>query len=448
MAKRQQRSQLMELYFHVAELLGHTADRDLARLADVGMDNVANWRNGAVKEFKVQTLNAVKTNLTARFTNLREQLRWRESGVELGLIPLEVEESSGPAALQRQFADRMNYDYLGHRFLYFEAQGALAWENLISTGYQQECWLKGVHTCLQTWLDTGKDHAGHCRGVLARALGFGRRGTMKGLDVVSLGPGEGGKEVVILEQILATQERAHHLLSWLTLALVDVSIPLLLTATKAAKSVAGAAGDHANHFVLPVCADFEEGSLTFTKRLPTAGRDDDAGARLVPILGNVFGNVRDEERFIQQNLGQLVRPGDFVWLEVGVRPENIEDEPLFAMTTGEGANTAAFSSRRLLLEGPYRRWEAALGRRPTEIETRVWMREDDDSCRIPGSLNFCHDLLFKDERRVCTMLYSRRYQVAGLSRWLEGHSYSVLEVVPTATSGGRQGVVHLLLQRT
>jgi hypothetical protein len=117
------------------------------------------------------------------------------------------------------------------------------------------------------------------------------------------------------------------------------------------------------------------------------------------------------------------------------------------MTDPNKASTAAFSARRMLLEGPYRRWEAAIGRPPSEIETRVWVREGDDSCRVPGSVNFCHDLLIKNERRVCTMLYSRRYDPTALSHWLEERGFDVLRVVPVQDTQKRARVVHLLARR-
>ncbi|MFC1610775.1 hypothetical protein ACFL6C_07445 [Myxococcota bacterium] len=445
--KTQERSQLLDLFLHVADQLGAKTDREVAELADVGVDNIANWRAGTVREIKAQTLRAIKENLATRFNTLREQLRIADSAIELGLIPVEIEEGSGPTALQRQFVDRMVYDYLGHRFLYFEPQGALAWENLIKNGYEEDSWLAAVRGCVKGWTDTRRDASGWCRGPIASALGWDRRGVaLKGLDIISLGPGEGGKEVIALEQLLAGQKGVDQRLSWLTLALVDVSIPLLITATKAAKGLREASTELGRppYTVLPFCADFEEGPLSFVRRLPSELAGDRA-VRLVMVLGNVFGNVRDEETFLRQKLLKIVRPGDLLWLDVGVRPGKIEQDPLFRMTESDHTATAAFSARRLLLEGPYRRWEAAIGRPPTEIETRVWIREGDDTCRVPGSVNFCHDLVIKTERRVCTMLYSRRYDTEALSQWLEAHDFDVERIAPVEDS--RQPVVHLLCRR-
>ena len=445
--KTQEKSQLLDLFLHVADELGAGSDREVAQLAGVSVDNIANWRDGSVQELKAQTLKAIKDNLTTRLRSLEEKVRAIDSTIELGLIPIDIEESSGPTALQRQFVDRMIYDYLGHRFLYFEPQGALAWENLIKAGYEQDRWLLAVRDCIRAWTDTSRDVGSACKGPIAHAVGLDRKGAARGLDVISLGPGEGGKEVVILKELLAAEATATQGLSWLTLALVDVSIPLLVTATKSAKLVmSGVAGNVlAPKAVLAFCADFEEGDLSFVRRLPTASPQGESGRRLVLLLGNVFGNVRDEESFLRQKLTPLIRPGDMLWIDVGLRSDKIENDPLYPMTIADKETSAAFTNRRLLLEGPYRRWEAAIGRTPSELETRVWIREGDDSCHVPGSVNFCHDLHIKNERRVCTMLYSRRYQIEGLSRWLESNGFRVLRV--STVEDSHQRVLHLLAER-
>ena len=151
---------------------------------------------------------------------------------------------------------------------------------------------------------------------------------------------------------------------------------------------------------------------------------------------------------MNERLSKMLRPNDLLWLEVALRLERVEDDPLFRMTLpARGELTAPEANRRLLLEGPYRRWESAHGRRPSDMHTRVWVREDDDTSRVPGSINFCHDLVFEEQRRACTMLYSRRYQVAGLSRWLQGFGFSVDAVVPVEDSQKRTRVVHLVARK-
>jgi hypothetical protein len=288
---------------------------------------------------------------------------------------------------------------------------------------------------------------------LARLLRPAARAETGGLDVLSLGPGEGSKEVMVLSQLLTSQARWGDPFAWISLALVDVSIPLLLTATKVAHQAAaqGAADEAADGefpvAILPIAADFEEGSLRFVERLPSA-RSGVSGRRLVMLLGNVFGNLRHEERFLHQRLFRMVRPGDLVWLEVGLRLKNLEDDPLYQMSKAGHKPTAAFSNRIRLLEGPYRRWEVAIGRTPTELETRIWVREDDDSCPVPRSINFCHDLVIKSERRVCTMLYSRRYEREALCQWLESNGFAIESVSAQSDSRGIQRAVHILARRT
>lgn len=442
--KSQGPSQLADLFLAVAGELGVRSDRELATLAGVSVETVANWRTGTVQELKPQKLAAIKAALAARIGALREKARALGADPSTGLVPLEVEEGSAPADIQRQLRERVHYDYLGHRFLYFDPQGALAWENLIRAGYEQDCWLEGVGECARQWLDPSRDARGGCKGPLAQALGFDRKSRGKGLDVISLGPGEGSKEVLVLERIADMERAAAQRLTWETCSLVDVSVSLLLRAGSAAhRAVHGRGLGHA--YVLPLCADFEEGPLGFLGRLPTDRGED--GVRLVLVLGNVFGNLRDEETFLRQKLDRMVRPGDLAWLEVGLRPPNLREEPLYRLTETDREETAAEANRRLLLEGPYRRWEAGLGRVPATLDMRVWVREDDDSSRIPGSCNFCHDLLIREERRALTMLYSRRYDLEGLTGWLEERGYEVLRLARVEDSKKRPRVAHLLLRR-
>ncbi|HKE15099.1 MAG TPA: L-histidine N(alpha)-methyltransferase [Kofleriaceae bacterium] len=444
-------TQLMELFLGIAAELGFVTDRDVGALADVGPENVPNWRTGTVREFKNQKFRAAMDNLRAHLRALRIQAGQIDPTADGGgLHPVEIEEGSGPVDLQREFRDRVGYDYLGHRFLYFDPQGALAWENLISAGYEQDRWLNAVEECADTWMSLAREPNGQVRGPIARAIGLGRRDRPRGVDIVSLGPGDGQKEVRILRRLLAAEKEARQRTSWITYAPVDVSISLLLAAAESARRaiLAEVAGEEAvSHSVLPFCADFEEGPLAFTRRLRTSLPGSHDGLRLIVILGNVLGNLRDEEQFVRQKLSRLARSGDLLWIDVALRPENIDSDPLFTMTRADHAETATEANRRLLIEGPYRRWSAATGRASPNLDLRVWVRQDDDSARVPGSCNFCHDLLIKDERRVCTMLYSRRYDLDSLCGWWEGQGYAVEGIHRVREAQGRTRVAHLLLRR-
>ena len=106
---------LMDLLFHVCGELGIDSDQQLAEVADVTRENVANWREGQVKEFKLGTLEAVKRGLSARLKSLKAAAGQRAS-VD-GHTEVEVEEGSSPSDLQRQFQELVSYDYIGHRFL-------------------------------------------------------------------------------------------------------------------------------------------------------------------------------------------------------------------------------------------------------------------------------------------------------------------------------------------
>ncbi|MEO0812364.1 MAG: L-histidine N(alpha)-methyltransferase [Myxococcota bacterium] len=421
-----------------AEALGRHSDREIAELAGVTPENVANWRAGSVKEFKRQTLNGIADRIADQIAALRGHRASTEIGLRHGLIELEVEESSGPDALQKNFADRLHYDYLGHRFLYYEPQGALAWENLIRDSYVHRAWIDGVSRCARSWFGPGGSAHG---GILNQALGLRRGAQRSGLELVSLGSGEGGKEKVVLDVLAELTYQP----SWTALALVDVSIPLLMRAARTARAIVFEKFGEEGVAVLPCCADFEEGELNFLERLPRARTRAEA-KRIVLIFGNVLGSVRDEERFISEKLERMIEPGDYVWLEVNRRLESERDDPMHALMADD-EQTANSAHRRLVLEGPYRRFEAAGHRRPANIRTRISLRKDDATCAVPGSVNYVQDLLIEDEGRVLTMLYSRRYEEAGLRRWLGERGFDVEDVVNIDGGSSKEAMIHMLVRK-
>jgi hypothetical protein len=442
-ARRGERSQVMDLFLGIAEELGHRSDAEIAALADAGVESVDNWRSGAVREFKARKLEAAIASLRREIAALRALAG--AGGDDDDMCRIAIEPGASPADLQRDFQGRIGYDYAGHRFLYYEPQGALAWEKLIGAGYEQELWLSGVEAAARKWLDARRDASGTVKGPVAATLGAARRDEARGLDVVALGCGEAAKEIIFLRELLAAETEHGFRCAWVGFVPVDVSIPLLLTATRTARRALGL-GASPRLTISPCCADFEDGPLGFARRLRSADAHGRGGVRLVTILGNVLGNVRDEESFARQKLAALARPGDLVWIEVGVRPDRLEDDPLFHMTRPDYRETPRETNRRLLLEGPYRRMAAALGRL-ADIDLRVWLREGDETSRVPGSVNFTHDLVIKEERRSCTILYSRRYRTRELSAWFERLGYDTLSVAHVADSRGVARVANLLLRR-
>ena len=57
------------------------------------------------------------------------------------------------------------------------------------------------------------------------------------------------------------------------------------------------------------------------------------------------------------------------------------------------------------------------------------------------------DLAIESERRMTTMLYSRRYQLEGLTAWLEQLEFSVERIVRIEDSKRRPRVAHVLARR-
>lgn len=100
-SKKGKPSQLMDLFLHVAQQLGSRTDRQVAGLADVSPDSIPNWRSGTVREFKPRTLTAIKDGIAARLRALQQHAEHEKDSVGTGLVPLEIEVSSGPTALQR-----------------------------------------------------------------------------------------------------------------------------------------------------------------------------------------------------------------------------------------------------------------------------------------------------------------------------------------------------------
>jgi hypothetical protein len=203
--------------------------------------------------------------------------------------------------------------------------------------------------------------------------------------------------------------------------------------------------------MIPLCADFEYGRLDFVSRLAGDQRAD--GRRIVLVLGNILGNVRDEESFIRRTLHRLTRPGDLIWIEVARKLDPIEADPVYPMTVSKSERTAEESTRATLLEMPYRVWEVSQGRLPRDVNLRVTLQRyegGDDSCKVPGSVNFCHDLVIQEEKmqqRIRTMLFTRRYSDDALTALFEKLDLVPEDIVHVKDSKGRPLIAHHLLRR-
>jgi len=397
---------------------------------------------GKVSDFKLETLKAATKRLVSHLSNLRVSAGLAGgdagsaggdagSGARRGVFRIHVEDGSTPADLQRQFQMNVNHAYLGHRFLYFEPQGAVAWKALMEDPeYDQSRWLAGVAGAAHAWLAPRQpvDAVAH-----------------HGVELISLGSGEGSKDARLLAELIGAAAKP----PWIAYVPVDVSVPLLVAAARdAAQTVARAsAAREVGGAVMPFCADFEEGALEFLGHLPTGSR---AGVRLILVLGNVFGNVRDEERFVDRVLTKIARPKDLVWIEVALRPDDLAKDPVHSMTLQtRRPESATALNRWKFIVGPYVRCMATMGAPLRDVKLRIKVHVEDDVARIPESCNFVHDLLIgnANEEDVCTMLYSRRYREEPLKAWFRGHGFQVDATSIVDRSNGVPGVMNLLLRK-
>src|SRR5690606_1753234 len=326
--------------------------------------------------------------------------------------------------------------YLGHKFLYYHPAGAMAWIKLLETGYGATLLSKGFVAAMSAALDGGAAR-------LAAALRW-TEGRSCGLDLISLGPGDGVKEARTIELLIEHAGSNHRLIDWLTYTPVDVSIPLLRLASEHARNLIRdrVEDERWPHFLVrPSCSDFEDGNLGFAGHLSNSEED----RRLLLFLGGTFGNLKSEAAFVERALGRLLRPGDLLWLEVGVRQPRIEDDGLYALAKG-GLGDTQETVRRALVEGPHRRFRASVGA-PLDSKMQIIPRDGGATCDVPGSYNFVHDVDINPSGQRCSVLYSRRYDIAGLRQWLAGFGYETLFEYAVKDSRERDRTAHLLLRR-
>lgn len=448
------RGQVIDLFLHIAEQLGCTSDEAIAGLADVSPENIRNWKAGKIETLKDGTLATIKERIAARMSWIRESTLQFDMPTRAHISQVEIEDGWGPADVQQRFRKRLETgNYTGHQFLYFDPEGALAWESHVAEDYDQSTWIECIKKCARTWIAPGKD-ARNSRAYIYDKLFRSRKRTGRkgsGIDVISLGPGDGAKEYEVLRELKSWQNEDEHL--QLTYVPVDISIPLLLKAQrKALPLLAQATGERGarHHRLRAFCADFEDGDLRFLNRLPSAENKD--VARLITMFGS-FQNLFDEEAFVRDKLSTIARRGDLVWLEVTHRITPIEKDRYYALTKQERPQLD--NTLRLLLEGPYGRLEAAKGRTANAVDIRVSLRDyfedgpEHAQNRIPGSYNFFFDLVVNNGARSYTMVNIRRYELRSLQAWFGKMGYSTLDAITVPEDRGedRRRNVHLLLEK-
>jgi hypothetical protein len=423
------RSQVFDLILGLLELHGfHTVEAQ-ASICGVTPTTIQNWKTG-----KVKALNRGKLEEVIARIHFLSKRRGVDLVGEPSLCPIVIEDGAGPEDLERQLHDKWDSVYLGHKFLYYHPAGAMAWIKLLETGYGATMLNKGFVTAMSAALDS--------TAKLSAALRW-TEGRSCGIDLISLGPGDGAKEARAIEQLIQHSGSNHRLIDWLTYTPVDVSIPLLRLASENARNLIRdrVEVERWPHFLVrPSCSDFEDGNIGFASHLSESSED----RRLVLFLGGTFGNLKSETAFMERTLGRLLRPGDLLWFEVGVRQPRIEDDSLYGVAKGLGDTQETV--RRALVEGPHRRFRASVGA-PLDSKMQIIPRDGGATCEVPRSYNFVHDVDINPSGQRCSVLYSRRYDIAALCQWLAGFGYETLFEFAVKDSNERDRTAHLLLRR-
>jgi hypothetical protein len=428
------RSQVFDLIFGLLELHGFSTVEAQASICGVTTTTISNWKTGKVKTLNRSTLEEVTDRL--HFLGKR---RGVDLVGEASLCPIVIEEGAGPEDLERELREKWDSVYLGHKFLYYHPAGAMAWTKLLETGYGTSQLSKAFASAWTAALVESSTSSGK----LAHALRW-HEGRSCGIDLIGLGPGDGARESLAVELLIQHAGNEHRLIDWLTYTPVDVSIPLLRMASEKARNHIRdrVSPERWSHFLVrPSCSDFEDGKLGFAHHL--SSHDEDR--RIALFLGNTFGNLKSEIGFIERTLNRLLRPGDLLWLEIGVRQAKIEDDALFPLTRG-GAGDAQETVRRALVEGPHRRFRAAVGS-PFDGKMQIIAVDGGATCEVPRSYNFVHDVDINASGQRCSVLYSRRYELAALHQWLAGFGYELMFERVVKDHLDRDRTAHLLLRR-
>ena len=432
------RSQVFDLIFGLLGLHGFSTNEAQASIFGVSATTISNWKSG-----KVKTLNRGKLEEVIARIHFLSKRRGVDLVGEPSLCPIVIEEGAGPEDLERELRDKWDSVYLGHKFLYYHPAGAMAWTKLLATGYGNALLLKGFVAALERALAHGRGSGE--TGKLAAALRW-HEGRSSGIDLISLGPGDGTKEAAAIGALIAHAGADHRSIDWLTYTPVDVSIPLLRHSSEKARNLIRdrVARERWPHFLVrPSCSDFEDGNVGFASHLSEDGED----RRIVLFLGGTFGNLKSETAFVEHTLEQLMRPGDLLWLEVGARQSSIQDDPLYALSEAADAEPDTQETvRRALVEGPHRRFCASVGA-PFSTNMRIIARDGGATCEVPRSYNFVHDVEINRSGQRCSVLYSRRYELQRLREWFASFGYETLFEYAVKDRQQRDRTVHLLLRR-
>ncbi|MCA9699920.1 MAG: hypothetical protein KC431_20510, partial [Myxococcales bacterium] len=226
------RSQVFDLIIGLLEHHGFHTNEAQASIFGVTTTTIQNWKTG-----KVKTLNRGKLEEVIERIYFLSKRRGVDLVGEPSLCPIVIEEGAGPEDLERELREKWDSVYLGHKFLYYHPAGAMAWTKLLETGYGNELLIRGFAQAFEAALTTRK------QGLAAAGVATNLADVLRwnegscGVDFISLGPGDGVKEVRAIAALIRRAGPEQRLINWLTYTPVDVSIPLLRMASEKARNL-------------------------------------------------------------------------------------------------------------------------------------------------------------------------------------------------------------------
>ncbi len=233
-----------------------------------------------------------------------------------------------------------------------------------------------------------------------------------GLDVVSLGPGNGRNEVRLVKNLLTQAGHAD-----LRLYLLDISQPLLSVAYRHAAEVLA---DHGGA-VFAIQGNFHHlpryGQLLYSPR--RAHR-----RRIITMLGHTFSNLENELRFLRNSLVGFAA-GDLLLMDFRMAYASV-DRPAEIM-----AKDPILAGRRNqelrqrwdeFLAGTFKRYGA------DQVDVEI-VPTLDLGCAVPGSygVDLRAAVRSSEQTREFSAYYSRRYDADHLAQALHREGWDLIE---------------------
>jgi len=255
-----------------------------------------------------------------------------------------------------------------------------------------------------------------------------------GLDVVSLGSGDGKHEVRLVQHLLAHSDHRHGMALDTRLFLLDISQPLLSSAYQHAAETLGKRGI----YICAVQGNFHHWPQ-YTQFHYSAERSH--RRRIAVMLGNTLGNLDNEARFFQHTLIGFA-PGDLMMLDVQLAYGS-PDNPDEIMRNDLAFTRGLTPLHKEWLGGPLMRYCRGI----QEIEFQCKL---DLACQIPGcyTVDTLATVKLKGgrEKRFSVFRF-KRYQPQRLADMLRHLGWELLSEAPFGPTPSAPAHSVLLLRR-